>query len=371
MHARRHILTTALLGVALSAAACRDSDANADTAEAANAVLVGPENIVIVKAEELRTGPTLSGAIEPERDATLRAEVPAIVMQTFAEPGQRVGAGAVLARLDDTAIRDQALSARAAVATAQNSYDIAKRELERADALVKAGAIAERDMERARNGALAAETQLANARAMYASAQKQQNKTLVVAPFAGVISARQANAGDLVSPGSALFTIVDPSSMRLEASVPAEALAHVRVGLPVEFSVSGYASRRFNGRITRVNPTADPNTRQVRIIATIPNAGSALVGGLFAEGRIASESRTAPVVPVAAVDERGVRPTVMRIKNGKVEKVEIDLGLRDNQTETVEARSGVVPGDTVLLGTARGLTPGTPVKVSTPSDTKR
>jgi RND family efflux transporter MFP subunit len=159
--------------------------------------------------------------------------------------------------------------------------------------------------------------------------------------------------------------------MRLEASVPAEALAHVRVGLPVEFSVSGYASRRFNGRITRVNPTADPNTRQVRIIATIPNAGSALVGGLFAEGRIASESRTAPVVPVAAVDERGVRPTVMRIKNGKVEKVEVDLGLRDNQTETVEARSGVVPGDTVLLGTARGLTPGTPVTVSTPSDTKK
>ena len=95
------------------------------------------------------------------------------------------------------------------------------------------------------------------------------------------------------------------------------------------------------------------------------------MSGLFAEGRVASETRTAPVVPIAAVDERGVRPSVMRIKNGKVERVEIELGLRDNQTETVEARSGVIPGDTVLLGTARGLTPGTPVKVSTPSDTKR
>src|SRR5205085_4501479 len=101
--------------------------------------------------------------------------------------------GAVLARIDDSAIRDQALSARAAVATAQNANEIAKRELERAEALVKAGAIAERDVERARNGALAAQTQLANAQAMYASAEKQHQKTQIIAPFAGVISARQAN----------------------------------------------------------------------------------------------------------------------------------------------------------------------------------
>ena len=141
--------------------------------------------------------------------------------------------------------------------------------------------------------------------------------------------------------------------------------------LPVEFGVSGYTDRRFTGRVTRVNPTADPATRQVRIIASIPNAGNALVGGLFAEGRVATEIRNAPVVPIVAVDERGVRPSVMRVKHGRVERVEIELGLRDEQTETVEVRSGVVPGDTLLLGTARGLTPGTPVKVSTPSDSKR
>ncbi len=116
-----------------------------------------------------------------------------------------------------------------------------------------------------------------------------------------------------------------------------------------------------------MNPTADPATRQVRIIATIPNGG-ALVSGLFAEGRVASETRLAPTLPASAVDERGVRPWVMRIKNGKVERVEIELGLRDDQTESVEVRAGVAPGDTVLLGTARGLTPGTPVKVSAPND---
>jgi len=363
--------TALLLAAALVLNGCRGGDAAADTAEASNAVLVGPENIVVIKSEQLRSGPTISGTIQAEREATIRAEATAAVMQVYAEAGQRVSAGALLARLDDSAIRDQALSARAAVATAQNANDIAKRELERAEALEKAGAIAVRDLERARNGALAAQTQLANAQAMSASAQKLLNKTQITAPFAGVVSARQANAGDVVSPGNPLFTVVDPSTMRLEASVPAEALAVVRVGLPVEFSVSGYSTRRFVGRVTRVNPTADPTTRQVRIIATIPNSGSTLVGGLFAEGRVATETRTVPTVPIAAVDERGVRPSVMRIKNGKVEKAEIELGLRDDQLETVEARSGIVPGDTVLLGTARGLTPGTPVRVSTPHDTKR
>ncbi len=359
------------LALALFAAACKGNDASADTTATVDAVMVGLENVAIVKSAEIRTGPTLSGAIEAERIATIRAEVPAAVLETMAEPGQRVAQGTVLARLDDSAIRDGALSARAAVATASNANDIATRELERAEALEKAGAIATRDLERARNGALAAATQLANARAMSANAEKQLSKTRIVAPFAGIVSARQVNAGDVANMGGALFTVVDPSTMRLEASVPADALKDVKVGLPVEFTVAGYEGRTFNGLITRVNPTADAATRQVRIFATIPNAGATLVSGLFAEGRVATEIRKGAVVPLAAVDERGVRPSVMRIKGGKVERVEIELGLRDNLTETVEAKSGIFPGDTLLLGTARGLTAGTSVKVSVPSDNKK
>src|SRR3712207_738507 len=127
--------------------------------------------------------------------------------------------------------------------------------------------------------------------------------------------------------------------MRLEASVPADQVGAIRVGLPVEFNVTGYPGRTFGGRITRVSPTADPATRQVQIVATIPNAGNTLVGGLFAEGRVASESRTAPVAPVTAVDERGLRPFAMRVKNGRVERVEVLLGIRDEASEIVEIRS--------------------------------
>jgi membrane fusion protein, multidrug efflux system len=72
---------------------------------------------------------------------------------------------------------------------------------------------------------------------------------------------------------------------------------------------------------------------------------------------------------VAAIDERGLKPYVMRIKNGVVQKTEVELGIRDAATETVEVRNGVSPGDTILLGAARGISEKTPVKVTAPADT--
>jgi RND family efflux transporter MFP subunit len=165
-----------------------------------------------------------------------------------------------------------------------------------------------------------------------------------------------------------MFTVVDPSSMRLEASIPADQLSSVRIGVPVTFTISGYPGRTLTGRVTRINPTADPATRQVRIIASIPNESGALVGGLFATGRLASESKTGLTAPVSAIDARSTVPAVMRIRQGKVERVPIQLGLRDEGAERVEITSGVQAGDTLLLGAAQGISSGTIVRVSVPAD---
>jgi RND family efflux transporter MFP subunit len=360
---------SALLLVAV-AAGCKGAD-ESKAASGPSAMLVGPENISIVKAQEIRSGPAVSGNITPEEQASVRAEVAGAVLQTTAEQGQAVSKGQVLARIDDAALRETELAARSAVTTAQNSVEINKRQVDRNDALLKAGAIAERDVELARNQYTAAVAQLANAQAQLANAQKQLSKATILSPFSGIVSARQVSAGDVVQSGGALYTIVNPSTMRLEASVPANELSEVRIGVPVDFTVNGYPNRHFTGRITNINPVADPTTRQVRIIASIPNAGNVLVGGLFADGHVASEVRSAPVVPLAAVDERGLKPFVMRIKNGVVQKTEVELGIRDGATETVEVKSGVAPGDTILLGAARGISEKTPVKVSAAADTGR
>jgi RND family efflux transporter MFP subunit len=174
-----------------------------------------------------------------------------------------------------------------------------------------------------------------------------------------------------VQPGGALYTVVNPATMRLEASVPADALAEVHVGAPVTFSVNGYPDRQFTGRVTLINPIADPATRQVRIIISLPNTGNVLVGGLFATGHVSSETHTAAVIPVAALDERGLQPFVIKLAAGHAKKTAVQLGLRDAATEMVEIIKGLAPGDTVLLGAALGISPGTPVKIGTATDVKQ
>jgi len=366
----RGVVRLAVLAALVTVGACRRGDANAEPA-GTDAVVIGPENIVIVSEQEIRTGPALSGTLAPEREATIRAELQAPVVETLVEQGQRVAAGQLLLRLDDSAIRDQLLSGRSGVTTAQANLTVAQHEEERNDALLKAGAIAERMVEQSHAQVTAARAQLATAQAQLASAEKQSANTRIAAPFAGIVSARSVSAGDVVSAGTALITVVDPSTMRLEASVPADALAAVRLGAPVDFTVTGYPNRHFTGRVTRINPIADPATRQVRIIASLPNNGGTLVGGLFAEGRVSSESHRAPIVPQSAVDERGLRPSVVQLKGGRTAKAEVTLGLRDAASETVEITQGLTPGDTVLLGAARGISAGTPVRVSAPTDVKK
>ena len=146
-----------------------------------------------------------------------------------------------------------------------------------------------------------------------------------------------------------MASVVNPASMRLEGSVPAEQLSVLKVGTPVLFTVNGYGSQSFTGRIDRINPTADPATRQVRVYVTIPNEKAALVGGLFADGRVATENRQGIMVPTASVDERGISPIVLRIKNGVVESVPVQLGVRDNASDQVEIRAGMSVGDTLLV----------------------
>ena len=359
----RGFTTAATAGLLMLATGCKGSD-TAQASPADSAMLISTENIAVVTSGQLESGPSISGDLSPEQSAGIRAEVGGSVIATYVEAGQRVAKGTRLAKIDDTGIQDSYLSARSGVTSAQSSADLAKREEDRATSLLEAGAIAERDVEGARRANAAAQAQLADARARFALAEKQLSSTVVTAPFDGTVSDRKVSAGDVVTPGAELFTVVDPTSMRLEASVPAEQLSIVRVGLPVHFTVSGYTNRVFTGRITRVNPTADPTTRQVRIFASIPNSGQALVGGLYAEGRISSESHTGLSVPVTAVDEAGTTPAVMRVRNGTVEKVPVTLGVRDEATERVELLTGVAAGDTLLVGAARRIAPNTPVRIT-------
>lgn len=361
----RRVAPLALAAVFL--AACGDKPEEAATKTGPDAQTIGPDNMAVAATDTLSSGPAISGTLVADREARIRAEVGGAVLQTYVDAGQRVSAGTVLARIDDAAVRDAAISARSGVTQATVAAEQASRELQRARSLVAAGAIAERDVESAERANLSAQAALADAKARLSSAEKNLRNTQVRAPFAGVVAEKTVSPGDIVSPGGAMFTVIDPRSLRVEASVPAIAIGDVRVGAPVTFSVNG-SDRALTGKITRVSPMVDPQTKQVAIIASVPNDANALVAGLFVDGRVAAQKRVGVLVPEQALDQTGIVPFVMRLKGGKVERVEVQVGLRDDAAERVEITTGLAGGDTVLLGAARGISVGAAVTVSAPRD---
>ena len=342
-----------------------------DTAMVADpVVLIGRENIAVAKLEELRSGPAISGSLEAKTEAKVRAQFLGQVERTFADEGQRVRRGMSLAHLEDNAVRDAYLSAKSAVRSAESTLQNARRNAERATRLTQAGAVPERDLETAQLNVTNAEGALADAQARLALNEKNLSNTMVRAPISGTVSRRAVDAGDVVQIGTELFTIVDLSSLRLEATVPVEEIDRLKVGSPVEFNVSGY-DRGFTGRIDRINPAVDPATRQVRIYVAIPNPEQSLVSGLYAEGRVATDARRTVAVPTSAVDRRGTAPVIHRLKGGKVGVVPVRTGVQDEATELMEILSGVSPGDTVLLGSAQGVTEGAAVRISNEEEASR
>jgi membrane fusion protein (multidrug efflux system) len=126
--------------------------------------------------------------------------------------------------------------------------------------------------------------------------------------------------------------------------------------------VRGYP-QPFEGRLERIAPQTDATTRQLPIYVSIPNAAGQLVGGLFAEGRVVSSSATGLVVSANAVNMKGDTPWVLRIVDGKAQRVQVTLGLRDPRTERVEVTAGLRAGDILLIGAAQGIAPDTRVQV--------
>ncbi|MGB7212248.1 MAG: efflux RND transporter periplasmic adaptor subunit [Gemmatimonadales bacterium] len=351
--------------MALLAAGCHKAAPGA-AATALDPVTIGPENVVVIVRDTLRSGPTVSGTLAAEQEAALRAEVGGRIVRVLADPGQPVDKGQLLIQLDDASIRDAWLSARSGVTAAKATDDQAHRDVARDQRLADAGAIAARDLEASQRASLAADAALADAQARLANAQLQLDRTEIRAPFRGLVSERPVNAGDVVQIGTPLVSVVDPVGMRLEAQVPVDQLTAIHLGTPVDFSVNGLGDRQFIGRIDRINPSVDPATRQVRIRVSIPNSGHALVSGLYAQGRVSTVVRIGVSAPVAAVDLTGAAPVVRRLHDGKVEIIEVRLGVRDDLAGRVELLGPIAAGDTLLLGSAQALSAGTPVQVMLP-----
>ncbi len=269
--------------IAIAAAACHRAQAPAAAPPPTD---VSSDNVAVVDSALVETGPELSGTLAPQRSAQLRAQVAGEVLALPVKEGAAVSSGEIVAIMDSTALAAAARSAQSQLGSAQLAADVAARNYQRSQNLHAAGAIADKDLETAHNQAVAADAAVANARSALAMADKQLANAVLRAPFAGVVSARPANVGDVLQVGNPVITIVDPSDLELDASVPAEHIAQLTPGTKVEFSVNGNPGKVFDGHIARVNPTVDSVTRQLKLYIAVPNEDRSLAAGQFAQGRV-------------------------------------------------------------------------------------
>ena len=191
-------------------------------------LLVAPQDLLTVSSDALASGPVVTGSIQPERRADLRAEVSAVVLQVLKENGEPVKRGDLLVKLDETAIRDTLMSADASVRAAGQALEQANRQLERLKTLRASGmtsAAAQDDAEVRRNNA---QSELSAAKSRAALARQQSSRTQVRAPFDGIVSDRKVSAGDTATIGKELVKVIDPTSMRFEGRVSTDKISTIK-----------------------------------------------------------------------------------------------------------------------------------------------
>ena len=228
----------------------------------------------------------VSGTLEPQSRALLRAELSGALRTLAAKVGEPVRAGAVLATLEVPAVRAALAAAEAQVQAQQVSLQQVQRERARVAGLLAVGGVSRAEMDEWDARVQATEAALQAAQAQRASAQGDVARLTVRAPFSGVVERRMATQGSMVQAGDELLSIIDPGTLELDAGVPATLARAARPGARVALRVAGWGDSTVTARIVRVAPALDPVTRQLRVTVRVPNAAGRLPAGAWAEGTL-------------------------------------------------------------------------------------
>ncbi|MBR7777596.1 efflux RND transporter periplasmic adaptor subunit [Undibacterium rugosum] len=344
-------------------AASAASSASTKNEKPAPKLTIAPEDVLKVESNALASGPVITGSVQPERKADLRAEVQAIVLQVLKENGDIVKRGDILVKLDETSIRDNLNSAEDAARSASLALDQSDRALQRLKTLRASGMTSLQALDDAEVRVNAARSELSAAKARAASARQQLQRTVVRAPFDGVVSERKVSAGDTATPGKELVKVIDPTSMRFAGKVSTDKIAQVQIGQAVSFRINGY-QQEFRGKITRLDPAANDVTRQVEVLVAFADKNQPKVSGLYAEGNIEATTINALTLPESAVVKTGDTAYAWRVAGKNLSKVNLATGKRDQRTGNIEIRSGLAVGDLVMRNPGSALKDGQAIELA-------
>ena len=319
-----------------------------------------PEAVTTIVARRERWPSSVSaiGTAEAVQGVTVSADLPGIVEKIDFASGERVGAGAVLVRLDTS-------QERAQLAAAEAQRELAHVNLERMQQLRDKEVVAQADYDRS-----AAEAKQADARAGEIRAVIERKQ--IRAPFAGVLGIRQINLGQYLNPGDPVVPLQSLDPIYVNFSVPQQVVRDLKVGAEVGVAAESIGVAVSRGRITAINSVVDEATRNVRIQATFRNLQGALRPGMFVEVEVSvGKANDVIALPASAVNFAPYGNSVfvvseMQGPNGKtyrgVQQRFVKLG--DGRGDQVAVSSGLKPGDEVVTSGVFKLRNGAAVFVN-------
>ena len=320
--------------------------------------------VAVPEPAELAVTLSANGNIAPWQEASVGSESNGLrLADVRVNVGDRVKKGQVLASFSPETINADVAQAKAALAEARATAADAAGNAARARTLEKTGALSQQQINQYQTAEQTAKARVEAADAVLAAQQVRGRNTQVLAPDDGVISARTATVGSVVSAGTELFRLIRQGRLEWRAEVSSAELGQLRVGMPAMVTAPGGA--QVQGKLRSIAPTVDPQTRNALVYVDIPgvqnNAG--IKAGMFARGEFLIGNSNAITVPQAAVVPRDGFNTVLVLQpDNRVRLTKVQAGRRVGDRIEV---TGELPADArVVIGGAGFLNDGDLVRVA-------
>ena len=306
-----------------------------------------PADVKIGQAtrRQLLLSEDITGTVRARTRAVIEARISGRILSMKAGLGQVVKAGEVLATLDAEEVKARMESANA-------SLDQATRDERRAASLVGSKAISAADYD-------AAKARLEITKAGVSEAQTMMSYADVTAPFAGVITRKLADQGDLAAPGKPLLELEDPGQLRIEADIPEALIGSLTPGATL--NVRSTRSPDVMATVAEISPAGDPNSRTFPVKLDLP-AGNTMRPGQFVRIAVPVRDYEALLIPSSALIQRGQLQLVF-VNDQNVARLRLVRTGRE-RTEGIEVLSGLDGNESLVTAGADRLADGQPLKIT-------
>ena len=333
-----------------------DAAKTADAAKPAAPPAAAPKPGLPVKAEavqilKVQDDVSAVGSLLAEESVIIRPEIDGRIVGLHFQEGQAVTAGTRLVTIDSTEYEAQTAGQRAALKTEEQrlvrTKELFEQKFVSKDALdVQVGNVA-------------------RLKARVDEAESRTAKTVIRAPFSGILGLRQVSPGAYVKAGSDIVRLENVSSIKVDFRIPENYLSKIRPNQEIAVKLDAYPGEAFTGRVYAVEPVVDERTRTIAMRARIPNKGFKLKPGMFVRVAVTLDSRpNAVIVPEQAIWPQGKDSFVYRVVDGKAALTKVEIGNRS--PGSVEILKGLAANDVVITDGQMKLKDGAAVSVIVP-----